>query len=391
MDSFGRIITGGRAVAIFALVLFAALSLGGCGIKDPVVPEVAKIENTVLFPSNDRVLTTYCPAVVAETRKCRLAAWDLDGGNLKIYRQPAHHSWMDARFSPDGTEIVFVLNETGRYSTKLAIMELATEQVRIVEGNNSYKLWPSFHPNGGKVIFATVSRTPDNTRTRTRVRVAGVDIYSLDLASGKTKALTDYDFRQASRPLYTGHEDDFVYGGYFPLKILLDSQNEYYKDKKIGDYDEEYRGNSIITVTNDRNDWRPDFVIGGPIKITVGPYSGDAIPSQNGSTYYFESNSDAINLCPYNTCTSAIWMRRDGKNTRWMYFYEITKFKLNFADFSLSNDENYFLIWSRGNPFGTWKSDEGLWRVGVDGSDPRRIPIPWERLAAKSGVAGAGQ
>ncbi len=366
------------AVACLAM----ALALTGCGIKDPAVPRKARIEEPVLFPSNDRVLTTYCPAGLPETLKCHLAAWDLDGGNFKAYRKPAHHSWMNGRFSPDGTEIVFELNDTGRYSTKLAIMTLATEQVRIVESTDSYKLWPSYHPNGRKLIFATVSKTPDNTETSHGVNVVGVDMHGLDLATGKTKALTDYDFFRALRAYYTGRGDDFVYGGYYPLRKPRDPvDKELHALDSFTDYREKYGGNSIITANERKNDWRPDFIMDDSPNSTFRAYAVSAVPAKNGSILYFESDAGKIGGCFNSTCSTAIWIRENGSNRRLMYFNDVTKFRENFSDFTLSSDEKYFLIWSRGYPAGVREHDEGLWRVGVDGSGPRRIPIPWDWLA----------
>lgn len=387
MNFSGRSAHGVWAAASLAVLLL----LAGCGIKDPIVPTKASIEETVLFPTNDRVLTTYCPAGPPATLKCYLAAWDLDGGNFKVYRKPAHHSWRDGRFSPDGTEIVFRLNDTGRYSTKLAIMTLATKQLRIVESTDRYKLWPSYHPNGKKLIFATVSQTPDNTEPSPGVSVAGVDMHSLDLATGETKALTDYEFQQAARAYYTGRGDEFVYGGYFPMKIFLNRHNKkFYALEKNYEYKEKYRGDSIITVNEHQNDWRPDFVMDSSSELTFKAYAVDAVPSKNGAILYFQSDAEESKANRMSTYSTAIWIRTNDANRRLMYFSEVTNFHENFTDFTLSSDEQYFLIWSRGYPVGAKDHDEGLWRVGVDGSGPRRIPIPWDNLATST-RSGQGQ
>jgi hypothetical protein len=375
--------------------LALTLALGACGdeppdwLKSPVLPEDAKIMTGVLFPSNERVMTTYCPAGLARTRKCHLVAWGLDGGNLKVYRKPAHHSWLRAMFSPDGKEVVFELNDTGRYSTKLAIMDLATEHWRIVEDSDSYKLWPSYHPNGGKLIFATVSQTPDNTKTRTRVRVAGVDIYSLDLKTGKTKTLTDFDFRATSRPYYTGRGDEFVFAGDMSGNIFFNPKDpRYLSDGNYWEFRKKYGDNGIILINENKNDWRPEFVMDNDISNVARAYSGSPIPANNGHKLYFGSNKGTIGKLVNPPKTQGIWARENGKNKKVTYFNTITNGVTHAGEFTLSNDESFFLFYAVASPINAGEPSGGLWRVAVDGSNPRRIPIPWAQLASITELAG---
>ena len=94
------------ALLIAAAVLYLWLEFSD-GPPPPVeVPRAAVIEESVLFPANDRVMTTYCTAGLARQSTCHLAAWDLDGGNVRVYATPPGQRWRDARFSPDGKEFV---------------------------------------------------------------------------------------------------------------------------------------------------------------------------------------------------------------------------------------------------------------------------------------------
>ena len=298
------------AVLILLITLAACGGEGSALFKPPVRLEKAKISNSVLFPSNERVMATYCPKGPARSRKCHLAAWDLDGGNVKLYRKPAHHSWLEAMFSPDGTEVVFELNDTGRYSTKLAIMDLATEKWRIVEGSDTYTIWPSFHPNGKKLIYAAVAHTPDNTESRSRSNLYGVDIHSLNLATGRTKALTDYRFKSASRPHYTGRGDEFVFEGKLPMNIFFNpNKPKYFTSDQIGRYTRKFGKNHILIINEIDKDWIPEFVIDDRKSMVSRGYSIGPIPGNKGNILYFESNVGIIGKLINSQRSSGIWKR----------------------------------------------------------------------------------
>jgi Tol biopolymer transport system component len=365
--------------------LILALALAGCGDEPPALfkslPrfENAKIKNGVLFPSNERVMLTYCEAGLANSRKCHLVAWDLDGENLKVYRKPAHHSWQRPMFAPNGRDVVFVLNDTGRYSNKLAVMDLATERLRIVEDSDSYKVWPSYHPNGKKLIYADVAYTPDNTKTRTRVSLAGVDIYSLDLQSGKTEALTDYRFRATSRPYYTGRGDEFVFVGEMPSKILLDPKN--YRPKELDEYRKRYAENHIVISNKNKRNWRPSFANDDDKTDVNRTFTANPVPSPNKNVIFFRSNKGKRGKNINNYHTIGIWSRKNGVNSRLFYFTDIANYRWNNNYFTLSQDEEYFLFFINGALVGSKKAETVLWRVSIDGSNTIKIPVPWAQLA----------
>ncbi|MBT3333989.1 MAG: hypothetical protein HN394_20995 [Rhodospirillaceae bacterium] len=366
-----------RAGGLRGWLLAALIAVSGCAYEMPDLPEPARIQDSVLFPSNERVMTTYCTAGKFGERSCHLAAFDLDGSNVKVYATPPGHRWQGARFSPDGKAFVFELNDTGRFSNKLAIMNRASGQWRIIEGSDSFKNWPSYHPNGKQIVFAVFDRTPDNYQSTSHVKTSGADMHNLDLATNKVRALTDFRFAKAGPPHFTGRGDEIVFGGYDPRKFLQDPNNSHHASS----YDELYQTDTIYTVNETKHDWRPDFVIDGGTSLAIRAYSGHPIPSRGGKIIYFRSNLGKVGRLINSSRSNAIWIRENGQNRKLFNFSAVTGLIYNSTDFSLSSDKMYFLIWSSGRPFNSEEFDKGLWRVGVDGSNPRRLHIPWARLA----------
>ncbi len=326
-------------------------------------------------------MSSYCTAGLTYERTCHLAAWDLDGSNVKIYETPEGQYWQRARFSPDGKEFVFEIHDDDRYVTKLGIMNRGTQEWRIVEDADSYKLWPSYHPDGSKIAYALYRRMPDNYQTRTHVKINSADIFALDLATGETRALTDFNFMLAGEPYFTGRGDEVVYLAEYPYKILHDPKNAHIRDS----YDELYQLNFIHRVSETEKNWHPDFVIDKTSSTIYRAHSSNAVPSQNGTIIYFDSNLGNIGKLVNPPESAAIWARQDGQNRRLMYYRSVTGWNHGSGEFTLSTDEKFFLIWASG-----WLKDraepgtgsvQGLWRIGVDGSEPRRIHIPWARLA----------
>jgi len=365
----------GLLLAGMALLGATIYLLDGRPITRSELPEDAKITESVLFPNNDRIMANYCTAGVPSQKTCHLAAWDLDGGNVKIYWAPAGQFWQNARFSPDGKSFVFELNDTGRYSTKLAIMDLATERWRIVEGSDSFKKHPSYHPNGKKIIYAIAAGTPDTYSTTTHVKFEEIDIHSLDLTTGKTTALTDYQFFAIYPPYYTGRGEEFVFSGSDPWKVLSAG----YDSAK---YNRLYEGNNIITMDETDRGWRPDFVMYDNPDVYPRPYAAQPVPASKGNILYFASNKGKVGEYRDSPLSTAIWVRQNNVNKRLMYYSEVTGLQSNYSTFSLSTDEKFFLIYSHSKNTVSQEYEKGLWRVGVDKSNPLRIPIPWERLAA---------
>ncbi len=379
-----KVLTRGAYGIWAAACLLMALSLAGCAGTATEAAQKAGIVTALLFPANDRVLATYCNAGLAEHRRCQVAAWDLDGANLKVYRKPEGHFWTVGGFSPNGREVVLEIAESRRLSTKLAILNLQSERVRIVEGSDSYKFLPSYHPKGGKLIFAKAVDAPDDILTKRNEIAHGSDIHTLDLATGETTALTDYGFAIIETPYYTGRGDEFVYGGYDPWKVLYGAKSpKPIKGRKFFErYDDLYWGNTVISVNEVKNDWRPDFLIKKRPSSLSGIYARYPVPAEKDSKLYFQSNKGEIGQYEDANYSTAIWVRENQQNRRLLYFGKITGMVRNRGRFNLSQDKAFFLIHSRGLTEVGAKPDAGLWRVTVDGVDPRRIPIPWDRLAA---------
>jgi hypothetical protein len=267
-----------RILAIVALPVFAWLS--ACTLANTPPPLRPQVSDTQLLPGNKRVLSTFCPTMTGEQQKvlrirpCYLATWNLDGSDIRVYRRPAGESWKYPALSPDGREAVFVLNDTGRFSTKLAILELATGEVRIVESSDTYKLAPSFHPNGRKVIYVTANCTPDNMETKTHVRVACVDVFGLDLTNHAVDQLTDFNFAGALGPHYTGKGDEFVVTAGMPLK----------NSDQLKRFENKYRSNGALRFDPKNPDLNPYFLSRAD--------SYDAIPLQNSDGFYFWSGNN---------------------------------------------------------------------------------------------------
>jgi WD40 repeat protein len=342
------IVLGGLAIAGIA-----AFVMHETPLTRSELPEDAKIEHSVLFPSNDRIMSNYCTAGVPSRQTCHLAAWDLDGGNVRVYATPEGHIWRTVNFSPDGKEFVFELNDTGRYSNKLAIMDLATERWRIIEGSDTFKNFPSYHPNGKKIIYAHVAETPDTYSTTTHVKFEKVDIHSLDLTTGVTTALTDYQFRAVSPPYYTGRGEEFVFSGADPWKVLSAGFDS-------AEYNRLYRGNSIITMNEIDKGWRPDFVMYDKPSVYPRPYAIEPVPASQGAVLYFESNKGKVGKYKNSPLSTAIWARENNVNRRLMNYSDVTGLESNYSTFSLSSDEKFFLVYSHSKNTASQEYEKGL-------------------------------
>ena len=108
--------------------------------------------------------------------------------NLKSVRRP--------RWSPDASEIAYQAFAEG--SQALWIYNLAKDESRIISRDTSLDLYPAWHPDGERLIYAS-----DSTGT-------GLDLWEVDLPTGLHWRLSD-KVGDETEPAWSSNGQDLVY------------------------------------------------------------------------------------------------------------------------------------------------------------------------------------
>jgi Tol biopolymer transport system component len=227
--------------------------------------------------------------------------YDLETKDLIAYQPPKGEYWSGARYSPDGSKIVFVTIPSGNYfkysehdKAQLAVMDTDGKNIRKITNTDSYKNDPSFSHSGRKIIF---SRS-DIIRKNERTPHAGFDAYEVDVETGLETRLTHFKFIGVISNLYYFPDDKtFIFRGEYPTAYpaIPDSDgNDAVMDKIRKELQSKYKYNSIYVMQANEKELKPYLVMPEYQKkfkmyVGVSESSRDPSLSADGSVLVFMS------------------------------------------------------------------------------------------------------
>lgn len=288
--------------------------------------------------------------------KCEPTILEIDTGKLIKFNIQDKDLWLSSgRFSPDGGYIVFVVkrkSEKYRWS-QLGKYDLTKHSLKILTKSKSYKAFPSFSPDGSKIIYAS----PGRERKRGATRHSRWDIYELEIQSGKEQQLTHYEFFLIGRPFYMPDGKQFIYSGdsprFFNKKVGMEA---------IKEFKSSYRGNSIFRNGPGIETLKPVFM-NGPLTMSPGiTYDGAKI------SYIARSDemnrADGIQTYGYKY---DIFIFENGKHSR------VTNLASTFRldDYVMSSDGKLIAYTSETKKKGTIR----LWLIDLENDQKMEINL----------------
>ena len=143
------------------------------------------------MPRNTTPPRRNCAIRNEATKKRRRYSWDfdpfmeifeanLDGGDLKrLTNSPGYNA--EGSYSPDGKQIVFCSNRSGKENLELYIMDADGSNVRqLTKAPGCYNGGPFFSPDGKRVIFRSDRKKKDH-----------LQLYVINVDGTGERALTD--------------------------------------------------------------------------------------------------------------------------------------------------------------------------------------------------------
>lgn len=212
--------TGGRSVqrtilglviAITVNILFGSVALG---------EEKDWLANISFSHDGKKILFDRA----RDKRPARIHVYDLETGELGLYRQPEEEEWTMARYSYDGRHIVFVITPftpTPKVKRDLANMQVAMmdpdgKNLKFITKEPGVKIYPSFSHSGKKILFGRA----EIIREKARTPAAGYDLYEVDVVTSVETRLTRFRFYQMSPPSYLPDDQSLLFEAYGPTRAL---------------------------------------------------------------------------------------------------------------------------------------------------------------------------
>lgn len=329
-----------RAIAKGIASAVAAMILAGCGVS-----RQDNFSYPSFYPGNEKIIFTYTKVGEPST----LVTYDLVSNRHHIHERqkidPDDRYWGSGSVSDDGRKIVFSIGQEGTYNSQLAIMNVDGTGLRKITNSPGLRAGPSFSPDGRRIIYLFAS----GERRSPRRPVIGLDVFEIDIATGKETRLTDYEFYSASKPSYLPDGESFIFSGDGTAKI------------PIGSYEKQYQNNTIFVMKKNSENKLIPF-------IQRRSYSNNPSISSDGSKILFTSISYDRSLpettYPETTYDLFIWNR--GEIT------QLTRGQI-VSGSSISPDGSR-VVFVKGE-FGR-NPKRTLWVMNSDGSDLTEIPFP---------------
>ncbi len=220
--------------------------------------------------------------------KCQIQVYDLDTGELGAYKSPPDEQWTMARYSYDGTRIVFsTIPVRGGYldlsEMQIAVMNPDGGNMRRITTGPGAKIHPTFSHSGTKILYARAGYT----RERGRTPAADFDAWEVNLATGKERRLTHYKFFSMSYLTYFPDDKRFLCWGVAPASlpgVPENDRDEY--ERRIEGW--RYGANNIYALREGMTEDEPPYVIVGD---EYGRDSQRPLLSKDGNRLVFESQA----------------------------------------------------------------------------------------------------
>lgn len=258
-----RIIKKGILILFFLTINILSLtSIGGCMSMSATNNTKQDLIRSISFSPDGKKLL-FDRRHTGESYKIYVN--NLETGELAAYQSPEGETWMHAKYSFDGTRIVFIAMpliecKEDLDNAQVAIMDVDGKNVRKITNTPGLKLYPSFSHSGKKIIFARAG----TIRTGGRTPAADYDLYEVDVETGRETRLTYFKFFEISNPYYFPDDKKFVFWGDFPRAYPaipgsdknIDVMNKIRKDLRA-----KYKYNSIYVMQANAKELKPYLVM----------------------------------------------------------------------------------------------------------------------------------
>lgn len=322
--------------AQYGLVFCLLFLLVGCA------PTESQEDRLLLFDpdfsvDNKTLLLTYCPPRM----DCTQALYDVVSGHLSVFQAPEREGWVYGKFSADGKQILLVVTKKDDTAvSQIAIVNRDGSGYRVLTSTKGYKGYPSFSPDGKRILFTKSGRERSSGKTR----FADFDIYELDIARKLETRLTEFEFFLISGPQYFPDGEHFIFGGEHP------NHSAAYKEK--------FQENNIMIMSKLNRNLQPAF--------TRGDHSDWPSISVDGSKILFTSRSNDLDNSEGSNFNYDLFLKTPDGITR------LTKLEsvITYGTLSPSGSRIVFLSdKERGRK-------EDLIIMNSDGTDMKKIDLP---------------
>jgi dipeptidyl aminopeptidase/acylaminoacyl peptidase len=149
--------------------------------------------------------------------ECQIQVYDLETGELSAYQSPPNERWTMARYSYDGSKIVFsaIPIKDGYLELadiQIAIMDPDGRNIRKITSGPGAKICPAFSHSGKKVIYARAGYI----RKKGATPAAQFDAWEVDLETGREKRLTYCKYFTMKNLAYFPDDERFIFDGRLP-------------------------------------------------------------------------------------------------------------------------------------------------------------------------------
>lgn len=313
------------------------------------------------FSPDNRLLSfDFCP-----DSDCFAGLLNLQSGEVaKILPPNSDERWSSGRFSPSGKYLAFAVkraSEKYRWS-QLGLYDISANTMKILTHTESFREWPSFSPDGKRLIFAQANRERESGKTR----FSDWDIYELEIESGKERRLTDFQFFLIGHPSYLPDGKHFIFSGEGPNrhegKTGVKTGEDYDKVQEANKaYKDKYQDNRIFILRPEDTELHPAFT-NGP--MTIGPDI-----SRDGKRIVYMARSDDMDRAAGETVygfTFDIFMLADGRHHR------LTKLQRSLPNFTIS-PEGSLVAYSSSPLVGN--GEISLWLLDISQDQPKQTEI----------------
>jgi Tol biopolymer transport system component len=353
-------------IHLFLILLMVVLLNIGCahnyvnGIRHGII-------SPSLSPDNKTILFAYCQTTKNDNA-CELARYEIATGKIERFKPAEYRINSSPAYSPSGKQIAFAARNSDKESN-IFIADVDGQNARQVTNTNihktdkksdeslKYDVMPSFSPDSSMIIFKRAPLWRKRTYPLAGEMLSNWDIYSVDMATGTERRLTNYRFYEMSKPSYLSDGKRFLFSAVGPLPV--NGKEPVNKEE----YKKQYQDNTIFIWDENDQIFQP--------AIMQGSYSLDPSVSADG-TILFKAVTNKMDGLPRDPYNYDLFLYKNGKTFR------LTKMGARILQSSISHDGSMAVFLADiSNPRNNRIS---LWIVNTDGTGLMEIKLPWEQL-----------